>query len=194
MSQNDINIIPKNNNLPIAYDILCGNKEETAVTLHRLDTSKYPIFRVKNIVMPYEEDISYPNEILIIADIEGSVSGIKSSNDINIFVVEIEIYLDLTGLDALFNTYLVCGFKNPSKLEKGFEISCYSEYTYNGLKYKNIVLTPYYSPLDMNTPYEVIIGKKINGIKFEEYIRPYPTDSKFIKSSLFFLLLLFLLL
>ena len=194
MSQNDVNILPENNKLPIAYDILCGSKQETVVTLHKLDTSRYPVFRVKQFVLPYEEDLSYPNEILIIADVEGSVSGIKSSNENNIFIVEIEIEFDLDYAGFIYPTYLVCEFQNPSKLEKEFEIPCYSEYVFKELKYKKVVLNPYYSPLNMSTPYEVIIDKAINGIKFAEFIQPYPTDSKFINSPLLFLsLLLFLL-
>ena len=194
LSQNDINIIPENNNLPIAYDILCGSKQETRLTLHKLDTSKYPVFRVKNFVLPYEDDLSYPNEILIIADVEGSVSGIKSNSENNIFIVEIDIEFDLDSVKFIFPTYLICEFQNPSKLEKEFEIPCYSEYNFKGYKYKKVVLYPYYSPLNMSTPYEVIIDQTMNGIKFAEYIQTFPTDSKFINSPFLFLLLLLFLL
>ena len=122
MSQNDINNIEVNNNLPIAYDILCGNKEETVVVVHRLDKTRYPVYRVKQFVLPYEEDISYPNELLIIADIEGSVSGINSNDIINTFAILIEV--DFDDFDEPMILDMVCDISNHSTLEKDFEISC----------------------------------------------------------------------
>ena len=192
ISKNDLNIIQVDNNLPIAYDILCGNKEETTVVVRKLDKAKYPVYRVKKFVLPYEEELSYENELLIIADIEGSISGIKSNNVTNSFAILLEAYFDDYNEPSSLD--MICYIPNPTKLQKDFEISCQLPYDLEGYSYKKVYITQYYSPIDMNTPFELIINKKIRGTKYRDHVFTYNTNSKFIKTSLLlFLYLLFLL-
>ena len=73
MTQNDINNIPQNNDLPIAYDVLCGKKEKTSVSVLKLDTTKYPIYRIKKFILPFDDSIDKSDKIILLAKIEGSV-------------------------------------------------------------------------------------------------------------------------
>ena len=160
--------------------------------VRKLDKTKYPVYRVKKFVLPYEEELSYENELFIIADIEGSVSGINSNNINNAFAILLEAYFD--DYNEPWSLDMICYIPNPKQLVKDFEISCKMTYDLEGYSYKKIYITPYYSPLDMNTPFELIINKKIRGTKYVDHVITYSTNSKFIKASLLlFLYLLFLL-
>ena len=162
------------------------------MVVRKLDKTKYPVYRVKKFVLPYEEELSYENELLIIADIEGSISGIKSNNVTNSFAILLEAYFDDYNEPSSLD--MICYIPNPTKLQKDFEISCQLPYDLEGYSYKKVYITQYYSPIDMNTPFELIINKKIRGTKYRDHVFTYNTNSKFIKTSLLlFLYLLFLL-
>ena len=59
-------------NESLAYDILCGYKEEVYSKIDILDTNKYPVFKIKRIIIENMGYISYNNNIVLIADVEGS--------------------------------------------------------------------------------------------------------------------------
>ena len=194
MSQDDINYFDQNSMLPLAYDILCGKKEETASFVHKLDKKKYPVFRVKGLVRPSYYNLKFSEDFIILADIDGSISEFKGKDFQNNFI----IFINVENNKIIKTYYLYCEIPKPSSLENNFEIPCYFMTKNDGrsVLYSNIYLTPYYTIVDFQSPFEIIINNNINNIQyytFDEYNpKVFPkSDSKFIKwSSILFLFIL----
>ena len=184
LTQNDINNIPQNNNIPIAYDVLCGKKEKTSVYVRKLDTTKYPVYRIKKFDLPFDDSIDESDMITLTAEIEGSVSGLNGINENNYFVATANIYNN----NELSVIELECEINNPSSINENFEINCFP-YLEGRTKYDSIYLTPYYSPVESATPFEVIIDNNIKGTsEGDSYVAL--SDSKFINYTLYSLLLI----
>ena len=161
--------------------------------VHKLDKIKYPVFRVKNLVLPKEKKIQSDTKLTLITNIEGSISGMKGIKD------------NSNGFGSLIriisnNKYtfyqMSCLIPTPSKLQQDFEIPC-SISTENTINYDSVELTPYYSPFTDKTPFEIIINGDIKAEEYNDFYEdPEPiiptrrSESKFIQCSL--LLLLFL--
>ena len=137
IKQNELNYFSQNN-LPIAYDILCGRKEETAAIVHILDKTRYPFFRVKGLVMPNYHYLQISDHFSILADIEGSIS-VKGKDYENSFI----IFINVENNNRIKNHYLYCEIPNPSSLENNFEIECHfrKENNDTNVSYSNIYLT-----------------------------------------------------
>ena len=184
LSQNDINNIPQNNNIPIAYDILCGKKEKTTVFVHKLDTTKYPIYRIKEFNLPFDDSIGETDMITLVAEIEGSVSGLNGISKNNYFAITANSYSN----NKLTVIEFQCQIENPSSKNNDFEIYCFP-YLERRTKYDSIYLTPYYSPVESTTPFEVIIENNIKGTsEGDSYVAI--SDSKFINYTLYSILLI----
>ena len=194
LTQNEVNIIEKNtNNLDVVYNVLCGDEQRTDIFVHKLDKTKYPVFRVKNLVLPKEKKIQSDSKLTLITNIEGSISGMKGIKD------------NSNGFGSLIriisnNKYtfyqMSCLIPTPSKLQQDFEIPC-SISTENTINYDSVELTRYYSPFTDKTPFEIIINGDIKAEEYNDFYEdPEPiiptrrSESKFIQCSL--LLLLFL--
>ena len=190
VTQNEVDLFSENNDSPLAYYIMCGGIEETQAIVRKLDTTKYPIYRVKKIVLPYDEYLNSNNELTIIANIEGSISGLNGITENNNFVSMISVQRN-----NIYTSYeIVCEIPNPSSKEEDYEIPCYIVSS-NRINYDNVYLTPYYSAYKVITPFEVIIDNNIKAISYTDYY-PSPvrsTGSSFIHLSLFFLLFLWFL-
>ena len=186
LTQNDINNIPQNNDLPIAYDILCGRKEKTTAYVLKLDTTKYPIYRIKEFILPFSDSVDGSDKITLIAEIEGSVSGLNGINENNYFVANANIYNN----NKLTFVELECEIENPSSKKEDFEIYCFP-YLEKRTKYDSIYLLPYYTPVESATPFEVIIDNSIKGTDDGEiYGYIAGSGSKFINYALSSLLLI----
>ena len=191
MAQNELNYFSQNN-LPLAYDILCGSKEETASIVHILDKTRYPVFRVKGLVMPDYHSLEFSTNFFILADIEGSISGFRGKDYENNFI----IFINVENNNKIKNHYLYCEIPNPSSLEKNFEIECYFMKENDGrrVSYSNIYLTPYFTIVEAKNPFEIILDNNIKYYTYNEYEPSiYRADSQFIKLSLFLILFLLLL-
>ena len=192
IKQNELDYIESSNdkNLPIVYDVLCGDKEETSMIVHILDKTKYPVFRINKMVLPQGENLTYECEFTLIANIEGSISGYLNNN--NTFGTIINIEYNNENIVYL----LECVLKKPSTIQNNFEIPCY--YLGDTSKYNNIKLIPYAFIWNTSDPFEVIIENDIIPIEFENYNSPSKlrsSDSHFIHISIlsFCNFLLFLL-
>ena len=190
LNQNEVNLFSQDNNSPLAYYIMCGGIEETQAIVRKLDTTKYPIYRVKKIVLPYDNYLTSNNELTIIANIEGSILELNGIKDNNYFVSIINVQKN-NNIDSY---EIVCEIPNPSAKEDEYEIPCYIVSSYM-INYDNVYLTPYYSAYKVATPFEVIIDNNIKAISYTDY---YPsvlrtTGASFIHFSLLLLLLLTLL-
>ena len=84
---------------------------------------------------------------------------------------------------------MICPVGNPKNLEKNFTIKCDFQFVHKN-KIDNVYLLPYYTIINFDYPFEVIIK---DVMKNEDYIppTPTPTKSRYIKNSIILLLLLF---
>ena len=89
MAQNELNYFSQNN-LPLAYDILCGSKEETASIVHILDKTRYPVFRVKGLVMPDYHSLEFSTNFSL-TDSLFSIFLIPFSNSYSIIFINSSI-------------------------------------------------------------------------------------------------------
>ena len=191
ITQNELSYFNEYSYMPLAYDILCGSKEETAAIVNILDKKKYPVFRVKGLVKPYYNYLEFGESFFLIADIEGSISGYKARDEENNFII-------LINVDSKRH-YLYCEIPRPSNLEKNFEIGCYFMKKNDGttISFRNIQLTPYNTIVEAKNPFEIIVGNNLMYYDYDEYepkmIKNFRSDSHFIKVStlLFLLIILF---
>ena len=147
---------------PLAYNVLCGVKEEIGVFVLKLDTTKYPIFRVKSLLLPLENKISSKSTLTIISDIEGSLSAFKSEQ-VNFYsFIDVEVMeMNLTGI-------IKCQINNPKNIMKDFSFKCNLDIEDGSeLPYDNIYLHPLNMPAQVQYPYEVFIKEKIKGEKID---------------------------
>ena len=185
-------------NSPLAYDLLCGKRENMDVSIHQLDKTKYPVIRVTQFILP-SSDIKklnkFNNIFTIIADIEGSVSGITEDNHFTIFI-QVKRGVHYNDMS------IYCEIPNEIKITNDFEIKCILEdedflsqndyYNY----YDDVFLLPYYSPEYYSEPFEVIINEKLKAVKYKVFMSDKfieeSNDSYFIKFSLSLILLSFI--
>ena len=147
---------------PLAYNVLCGVKEEIGVFVLKLDTTKYPIFRVKSLLLPLENKISSKSTLTVISDIEGSLSAFKSEQ-VNFYsFIDVEVMeMNLTGI-------IKCQINNPKNIMKDFSFKCNLDIEDGSeLPYDNIYLHPLNMPAQVQYPYEVFIKEKIKGEKID---------------------------
>ena len=192
ITQNELNYIESSNNknLPIVYDILCGEKEVTNMIVHKLDKTKYPVFRVNKVVLPQGEELKSRSEFTLVANIEGSLSDYKSNNNVIGAIINVE-YNNQNLLK-----FLECRISKPSSIQNNFEIPCY--YIGTTTKYNNVKLYQNTYRKNATDPFEIIINNDITPIAYENYNPPTVirrSDSHFIHISILsiFNILLFLL-
>jgi len=201
-NQSEINYLEKNNYFSLIYDVLCGVKEQTQIIIKKVNKTKYPVFRVNKVVLPEKKNINKNTEIVLLANIEGSLSEYKGNNeynDSNYFAIIVELQTDNYNLKVLGN----CTIPFPSILENDYEIFCYLNFENNfNYEYKNIKIFPYTTRISSQSPMDVIINDNIEYIDFKE--NENNTYNKFIRinegnsikfcsiSIIFYALLLFL--
>ena len=158
LTSSEINYFSEKNNLPLAYDILCGDKEEMIANVKRFNSNRYPTFRIKNFFVSYDI-YDYTDSIYYMTvDIEGSSSSFNTSANFFAIFARYE--------RASYYSYelLICSFDIKDKL-----IFCVNDdYLAAFYYYDNVYLTPYYFPAEGNDPYQVIIQNEIKGEKMEE--------------------------
>ena len=144
-----------NNDSKIIYDNICGIKNSIDAIIYKLDKTKYPLLRIKDFILPndYYLDIQY-SEIILMADVEGSISGFTSTN--NLFYV----FFDIENNDKKKTYELYCT-PNDIKIISNYTIKCkFNSNNKNKISYNSVILYPYVYQYDTQ-PYEVIISKRI---------------------------------
>ena len=156
--------------LPLAYTVLCGSKEPTSAYIHRLDKTKYPLYRVKSLVLPDENLLQKYSEFIMIADIEGNVSGINKENN-NTFGAIVEIK---NGNNKRIE-FLHCETPSSSK-KTDVEMYCFllldSDFEKISYNINNIYLYPIVYPKSTYNPYEVRINDQVTYITENKYDIP----------------------
>ena len=179
-----------NQKLPLTYDVLCGTQEITSTVVQKLDTTKYPVFRIKKIILPSQDYLQRETEFTLIANIEGSLSQFKAEDHFGAFVQV--FYNNKNSIE-----YLDCITGIPGKIQNDYEIECYILVNNYVPNYEKIILLPYTYPKNNSEkadPYEVIIENNMVAVDYEEYIEMPPiSKSQFNKLDYILILCLLLL-
>ena len=158
--------------LPLAYSVLCGSKEQTSAMIHKLDKSNYPLYRVKRLVIPDEQYLQQYSEFIMIADIEGSVSGVDNNNN-NTFGAIIDIK---NGEESNIK-FLHCETPGSSSKKTNIELTCSILLDNSDLgrltcNTNNVYLYPIYYPKKTYNLYEVRINDNLEYISENRYDPP----------------------
>lgn len=143
------------NNSLMSYDRFCGRKFILNATIYLLDKSKYPLFRVKDFILPNEDLLNINSQFTLIADIEGNMFGFYSD------YLEFFVFIDIVNGNK-YKTYGLYCIPNNTITKNDYKISCnfFKDESISSTSYDSIILYPYTYQLD-TTPYEVIIEKSI---------------------------------
>jgi len=137
----------------MSYDRFCNKRFKMNATIYLLDKAKYPLLRVKDFIIPDEDTLVEESIFTLIADVEGSVSGFTSIN--NLFYV----FIDIVNNNKKKTYQLYC-MANNIKIISNYKIYCsfLKGSLKNSISYENIILYPYTHQIDTQ-PYEIIIPK-----------------------------------
>ena len=163
----------------ILYFNLCNKRIYSDLYVDRLDKNKYHIFRIKQFILPdNSSNITSDTEFIIRARVEGSISDYIT--DEGLFQVFIDIENNYTN-----KTYNSTCSIEIQEIFKDINISCYLTIDIGEVQFNNLYLLPYYIPLKMVKPYEVIIKKvfKVGDLPEPD---PSPEPEPDYKSSLYF--------
>ena len=189
----------KQSDNPMFYLFLCGGAFTTETIAYQLDKTKYPIFRIKSLVIPEKKTISSQDKLIINVNVEGSVTNFQKESQFIIFS-------NLEKGNENTTLWIVCKTGIPSEAGINYNLTCEINLEKGKTEsYDNIYLLPYYIPYYTNYPYEVIIKKEIKGKnnydpepdpepKPEPEPEPDPkSSSRFYQVPLGFILLILLL-
>ena len=157
----DFNDMYSTKDYPLSYGILCGYKESTETYAYKLDTTKYPIFKFKNLILPEGDTISSESVLTGIADIEGSLSGYFAKK--NLFYVF--VLVDIWGMNLTSTMH--CEIDKPRRVQKNYFFKCYLDISpgYN-VPYDNFYIYPLNMPDVSEYPYEIYIKETFQAQKY----------------------------
>ena len=164
IKQNEVDYFDSVNELsytPLVNTILCGYKEEIPVIVYKLDKTKYPVFKIKSLILPDGDTLSSKSVITGVADIEGSLSGYHAPKSIFTSFIDIEMYgQNVTAL-------LECELK-PRRVMRNYLFDCKVGINEGfELPYTNLYLYPYNIPDPVEYPYEVYIPNTLKAQKYD---------------------------
>ena len=143
---------------PMYYDIFCGYKLLIFAFAYKLDTTKYPVFKIKKLIFPEEKVLTYETQFTLIADIEGSLSEYEDQENYFYGFVDIEI----EGVN--YTSLIDCYIELPDKVMKNYVIYGYvyvdSDFD---IPFDNVYLYPFNIPFEGYYPFEVYIKDMIKG-------------------------------
>ena len=185
LTSSEIQSFPESNTVPLSYDILCGSKEEMYATVNRFNSNRYPIFRIEEFLIPEEQIVNDDSMFLIVADVEGSLSGFNSDE------LYFSAFVRIENGNTHYYELLFRGSHSPDELGSDYEIPCILDISsYSSYSFTNIILTPYIIPVEDGDPYQVIIEREIEGEEYDDReIRAYTTSSNYISIHLSLILL-----
>ena len=151
-----------------------------------IDTTQYPIFRVKTLSIPKEEEFSDSSIFIIGGDIEGSIKNYNTLKKGIMFFLRMH-----TGSffsKKIMEYELVCNIEHNSIIRTSpqFQFQCYIDFPeiIKKKKKKKYVLLIYSMALEESNPYEIIIPNEIS-VEFSTVLHQ--------KVTLYFIILILLL-
>ena len=152
---------------PLVSQILCGYKEEMEAAVYKLDTTKYPVFKIKKFILPPGKTIKKNSVFTLIANIEGSLSEYHSIVHYFYALIEIET------MGQNFTSLMECELFKPNKIKNNYSFNCYLLTEGEEIPYDKIYLHPYSIPYQIESPYEIYIKEMIKGEEYDSrLLRP----------------------
>ena len=168
---------------PVLYQVDCGYKQPTEVSVFLLDTENYPVFKVSQFIVPEDKIVSIETDLYLFAKIEGSTEKFKNENQ----------FFTLVDLEFNSTNYTVMALCDididdlKKTVNDNYNITCNLMISGDDLQLDNLYLRDVYSPVDPEDPFDVIIPGIIKGGNYHAY-------SQNVKLSMFIILGLILLL
>lgn len=159
LEEDEFNYFKINYKDKIIYNQYCGLYYSN-VLIEKLDTNKYPVFKIRHFSVKINPSNLNIINALIIADIEGSLSEFKESTTYFGMLVNAEIE------NINRTAQMQCFFKSPSKLDKNFIISCMIVNINNYDKASKYYLLPFYNIINTLSPFEIMIKNTIQSIDY----------------------------
>ena len=154
---------------PVLFDIECGYKENSYTIVNKLDKTKFPVFKIYELILPNKKRITESDELLLTSKVEGSISYFKNQDEMFVGFTNIE----KNGVNSTF--MLLCTTGIPTSIGKEYNISCFINIEKGkSLEYDDIYLLPYSLPYKIQYPYEIIINETIKGSSNHSDIEPDP--------------------
>jgi len=186
IKENDLKLF-KDNEQILFYKTDCGNIQSIGLKVSMIDTTQYPIFRVKTLTIPKEEEFSHSSIFIIGGDIEGNIKNYNTlKKKIQFFL---KMFTGSFSSKKIMEYELICNIEHNSIITTfpQFQFQCYINLS-EIIKKKDIqkfVLLTYSIALDESNPYEIIIPNEIIAELSSAFHQ---------KINLFFIILILLLL
>ena len=101
----------------IVYSNKCGYFYSD-ILFSKIDKTKYPVFRIKNFLVSSNDLVINFIRIIIIADIEGTISKFKNTTN------SFEILTNIEKENINISTQMQCKFESPNRIKNNFIINC----------------------------------------------------------------------
>ena len=171
LTSSEIQSFSESNTDPLAYDILCGAKEEMVATVKRFNSNRYPIFRINDFYIEEGGIMNADSVFLVSADVEGSLSGFSTDE------FGFSTYVKIENRNYISYELLICYNYSPKKLEDDYLIPCFLDIdSGDSYSFDRIYLTPYIMPFYDESPFQVIINNEIEGEEIEDKIIRYSSS------------------
>ena len=177
----------------MSYAVLCGAKEEISTYAYKLDKTKYPIFRVKDVNLEKTMNLTAETSISFAMSIEGNPSDFNDQY----FMAFADIEYD--NKNETYNMMCMTGIPEKNISEKNMTCLINIAPQEGEKNFTNVYFYPYFYPYFneymVYSPYEIIMKeKKKKENEFYPKPEPKPTgSSNNLKSSLMFVLLFIIL-
>ena len=145
---------------PVIYDTWCGYKETTETIVYKLDKTKYPVFRFKNIYLT-KNYIEFNATVAV----EGSVSELYHDN---FFIVYTDV--EKNNKNTTFLTMCVIGSLKETNIDTNITCIINTEL----FEFDNVYILPFTFPYYGSLPFEVRINGIIKGIIIDPDEKPDP--------------------
>ena len=165
------------------YDYFCGYPQESDIKIIKLDTTKYPVFRIIDLFWPEDVEITSKTDLVILANVEGSTKFYQNGDNSFYALIEIENNnKNKTG-------FILCSAQIPFQENNFVNLTCHLNITSEEkYQYESLYLLPYSLNNKMDSPFEVIINETI---KIINPIKPV-SNASYLKLSLYLLGIIFL--
>ena len=177
----------------MSYAVLCGAKEEISTYAYKLDKTKYPIFRVKDVNLEKTMNLTAETSISFAVGIEGNPSDFNDQY----FMAFADIEYD--NKNETYNMMCMTGIPEKNISEKNMTCQINIAPQEGEKNFTNVYFYPYFYPYFneymVYSPYEIIM-KDVIKKENEFYPKPEPKptgSSNNLKSSLMFVLLFIIL-
>ena len=153
----------------LVYDIFCGYKQTTNTFAYKIDKTKYPVFKVKDINIGKVEKLSEETLITLQTILNGAISEDFEEQMFLIFT-----YIEFNNVNSTY--VLACTTGKPNKGISEYNMTCNLQISKEeGEKdFNKLYFLPYVLPYYTSYPYEIYMK---DVIKKSKGIDPDPTST-----------------